>query len=309
MVCEQRKAPNVARRRECGSRRSGSVGRAIGLAAIAALAGILAETAAAQDGTARRLRIASWNLAEADASVLVPRRVAAPKPVWRHTFGAERRTTPKQQAEPHQIDADIVLLQGVTSLRSVRDLFPPRDWRLVVSRQLLLQVAQLGSAAYDLVDVDDGSGDVTSPIPVTAVLVRYQTGRRVTGKAHVMDETSLTAKDGSPPTTIASTGVRVRDGNRTVWAVSVAFSETCEDEAAPCPERQALETWRRTQREAGVPVVVGGQLRDQGAVYGPLPVCSRQAITIEADGSGGPARQAAAPVDGSGCIALMTLGE
>ncbi len=70
------------------------------------------------------LRLMSWNVASSPYAIAM-RKIKSSAPAWRTSFGSERRTNdappPPQSA---LIDADVVLLQGITNPRALRRLFP-----------------------------------------------------------------------------------------------------------------------------------------------------------------------------------------
>lgn len=151
-------------------------------------------------------------------------------------------------------------------MREVRRLFPARDWKLVVSRQLLTSDDPL----------DPWSRDAVASRPVTAIAVRYQQGVRVIGQDHTME---LAAHDASAPAGAAppaATAVRLNVQGKTVWAVSVALTPGCAADAG-CPARAALEHWRQARRSEGDVTIAGGGL--EGAAAG--SVCSGQTITAD----------------------------
>src|SRR5690606_5515137 len=87
-----------------------------------------------------RLRIATLN---AFTNPITPAPVGEPEPVWRHTFGAERRAAAVRR--PLRFKPDIVLLHGVMTVASARQLFPARHYHLRVSRQILQQPERAGA--------------------------------------------------------------------------------------------------------------------------------------------------------------------
>ena len=101
-----------------------------------------------------------------------------PAPQWRTSFGSERRSEPVKAKSSTSVDADIVLLQGVTHVPTLRRWFPAGQWRLVVSRQI-------HAASAD----PDANATVAdrAPIPTTAVAVRLRRGLRVTGQDHLLE--------------------------------------------------------------------------------------------------------------------------
>ena len=270
--------------------------------ALAGLAVSANGASSAESVSAKSLRIVSWDLAGAP-NIRPNKALEAARPAWRTTFGSERRTQAAQEKKvtgPLAIDADVVLLQGLTSMRMVRRLFPARDWRLVVSRQILERDDPL----------DPWSQDAMSIVPTTAVAVRYQQDIRVTAQDHLME---LAAPE--PPSNAASTekpaagtAVRISAAGQTLWVVSVAFTQSCLANVTACAARENLESWRRIHRIAGDLTLVGGRLTSTFSGMLPPPPCDGQAI--EAD----PKPPSAEPATGertldptAGCLVHLNL--
>lgn len=171
-----------------------------------------------------------------------------PQPVWRHTFGSERRAAAVRQ--PLRFKADVVLLHGVTNVASVRQMFPARVYHLVVSRQILQQSVLQGR----------------SPVATTAVGIRRDAGLRVVAQDHLLplaaDEPS-----GSEERLAAGTAVKLMGSRGTLWVLAL--------DVAPCPEdsprsghtlceaamRQlvTVDEWLSEQAQAGEAVIAGGR--------------------------------------------------
>jgi hypothetical protein len=181
------------------------------------------------------LKIVSFDLAAA-AGLATVTDSAAKRPSWRTSFGSEIRSETRRARPALAIDADVVLLQGLASIREARRLFPAREWKLVVSRQILSM---------------DEVPDEARKFAATAVAVRYQTDVRVTGQDHLMDLGG--AGDLAP----AATAVRLTFDGRTMWILSAALPEGCAGEAS-CAAAAAIERWRRARRDAGDMTVAGG---------------------------------------------------
>ena len=275
------------------------------------------------------LRVMSLDVSNAPA-IQQPVVPSAGKPAWRTSFGSERESKPEPSGPVPGLDADVVLLQGVTGLKSLNKAFPGRTWRLIVSRQMVVTDDPVDPRSYEAV----------SNQPATAVAVRYQAGLRVAGQEHflapyrpqatedatieppaIKDTNRLTAGTadliaGTPhliagtPHLIAGTAVRLNIGGRFVWVTSVAFAEPCAEAAKPCPQRDNLETWRQTKIGAGEAVITGGLRQAPLSVSaGPLPACADQSIVVLA------ARKAATPqlerareASGLGCTAVADAG-
>lgn len=207
----------------------------------------------------------------------VARKPDTPAPQWRTSFGSERRSEPVMSKPSTAVDADIVLLQGVTEVPTLRRWFPAGQWRLVVSRQLSAAVAN----------------SEVSPVPTTAVAVRLRRGLRLTGQTHLLE---LADALGQGPTAITAAGTAVRvliDGRQT-WAISVLLPENCGDD---CPGRAALENWHREREREDIRRVTGGRFerasaadarstdgcRQFGLRLDPAPPPPRQRFTIAAE--------------------------
>lgn len=112
----------------------------------------------------------------ATAPDLMPPPAPVVRPAWRTSFGSERQTAPapkpsaRDQLAASLEGADVVLIQGVGSVRPLRRLFPPRHWRLIVSR----------SAAAKSV------AQAPEPIAMTAIAVKARPELRVTARAFAL---------------------------------------------------------------------------------------------------------------------------
>lgn len=181
----------------------------------------------------RAVRIALVNLKDAATAGAI----ATSEPVrssWRHTFGAERKTEVRgQRLDPSSWAADVVLIQGFSSLRETRKLFPARGWKLVMPRQL--------------VDAQTTVKQAERP-PATAIAVRHRLGLRVAGQELKLDPGTGTA-------------VRLLVAGSPVWLMS----------AAPVAEDSpAVEAWLDAKKALGEQTVIGGRLpaglpRDRGS--------------------------------------------
>ncbi len=215
------------------------------------------------------LRIASIDLSTSPgAAVLL--KPADSKPTWRTSFGAERQTVVKPKLIAGSIDADVVLLQGLTSIRVARALFPARAWRLVISRQLLMSEDP----------VDPWSRDSVLSIPVTAVAVRYQRGLRITGQAHLQDLASTgDAEVQLESHASAATALRLKTRGHVFWVLSVSLpAGACAPSRGACREPRALEDWRQKKAKSGEAVIVGGTLTNPAPKALPPPPCPGQVI-------------------------------
>ncbi|MGE5266923.1 MAG: hypothetical protein ACM3L9_06115 [Deltaproteobacteria bacterium] len=169
---------------------------------------------------------------------------ATPTAQWRTSFGSERRSEPARPKPKAAIDADIVLLQGVTDVRAMRAWFPAGQWRLIASPHIFA-----GSA-----DQMDGSAPAPpTPIPATAVAVRLRPGLRITAKDHLPE---VAGPPGDAAGGAAATAARIRFENRETWAVSVFLPDGC---AGSCPQRTALDRWYEARAAENVRRVTGGR--------------------------------------------------
>lgn len=226
------------------SRRAGPVG------AVAAFVGALlaGNTCLAEENRPRplQLRIASIDITSTRPVPSVPEEST---PVWRHTFGAERRAEATRRPLP--IAADIVVLRGVTSLAPVRQMFPARAYYVLASRQLLQQ--------------PDGSAQ---SIETTALAIRRDTGLRVTAQDHLLQMAE------PPPGTelrlAAGTAVRLIGHGRMIWVLALDLAQGCPNEAAAArfqhtscqaAERQldVVDEWLSARMASGETLIVAGR--------------------------------------------------
>ncbi len=250
-----------------------AIGRAVRGACLAALIGCLALNAGTShaqpdvqreaDGKTRlHLRIASMTVA---GRKVAPSRPEPSQPVWRHTFGAERRAEATAVRQPVRFSADIVVLQGVTSLAPVRQMFPARRYQVLASRQLLQQAATVAAGA--------------EPAGTTALAVRRDTGLRVTAQDHLIGAAELAA--GAGVAAAAATAVRLSGSGRALWVMAFDLAQGCPAGTPPAdaaagvcpaakPQLDALEAWLSVRLDAGETVILAGRLhRPLGAA--PLP--------------------------------------
>lgn len=237
------------------------------------------------------LHIVSFDIGQAPG-ITAARPEPGKRPAWRTSFGAEIRTGPKRVMPALDLDADVVLLQGVTSMREVRRLFPARAWKLVVSRQLL------GSDD----PLDPWTRDAVASVPATAVAVRYQRGLRVTGQDHLL-EMAADAGSGSktPP---AATAVRLARRGTVLWVISAALTPDCAANPLTCAAYGSLQSWREARRSAGEPTIAGGRIAGGKADA----ACAGQAIDggdLEPGRDGGHAPSERHGV--AGCVARLAL--
>jgi hypothetical protein len=163
----------------------------------------------------------------------------AEAPRWRTSFGSERRSEAAMAKPTTSVDADIVLLQGVTDVPALRRWFPAGQWRVVASRQLIAS------------ENEDRAGPT---VPSTAIAVRLRQGLRVTAQTHLAELADALGQGPDAPSA-AGTAVRVNLANRQTWAVSVHLPEACPPD---CPGRQALQRWHDARASDNVRRVTGG---------------------------------------------------
>jgi hypothetical protein len=242
-----------------------------------------------------RLKIASWDLSEVP-HLMPPLPATEQAASWRTSFGSERRSEAASKPVPASSnspvpDADIILLQGVSDVAALRRLLPPRQWRLVVSRWV----------------------STAPPGAMTAVAIRARRGLRITGREPAFE---VAISEHAPA---SATAVRIADGTRMLWLLSVSLDDACAASKDPCVARDRVAQWQQGKRGGGVLAIVGGHLAtsqietsqsaktDKAATPTPSDACRHQAI----DGAtlGGAAQQpvVGAKKDGAGCVALAEL--
>lgn len=220
--------------------------------------------ASAQTARGGTLRIASWNLTHLSNEEAQKLRKAQkpPQRAWRNTFGAERRTADWRRRGLHGIDADIIALQGVTSIQDVRRIFPAKVYHLVVSRAALSELhgnvtsrAQAGSAGF------------------TAIAVRRRRGLRVAGQRHF---TVPAIGPALLSNTLPGLALRLSVDRQPIWIASVQFRDTCKTKQSrqPAPQCDAerlmaagVSEWIERTRVSGYAVIMTGHL-EAGLVRG-----------------------------------------
>lgn len=260
-----------------------------------------ASSSAADD----RLILLSVDAASLPRAVVVASKpqTSAPPPQWRTSFGSERRSPITPEKPATAVDADIVMLQGVTDVPTLRRWFPAGQWRLVVSRQLIQ------SDAASVVAADAMAPDAVPrpPVPTTAIAVRLRRGLRLTGQEHLL-ELAGESGPGQAAAGAAGTAVRVWIAGRETWAVSVLLPASCSGgSAVPCPARDALARWHATKEEEGARRVTGGRFTADG---GPEGGCN--AFGLRLDPAPPPPKAqytAATPTADLGCAATVIVAK
>lgn len=252
------------------------------------------EAASVAMGPAEPLKIVSFDLSLAPG--LSESRPKAPeKPSWRTSFGSEIRQTEKWTVPDLGIDADVVLLQGLTSMREARRLFPAREWKLIVSRQLIGRDDP----------PDPWARDASRVQPVTAVAVRFQPGVKVTGQDHLDVSATETADGRTASSGPAATAVRLNVDGRRVWMVSAALPETCATLTSHCDAMRRVQEWRERRRSEDGPTLVGGRL---GTVPASSGGCTVQSILSDSLGpSLAPPQSETSDTPVAGCVATLHL--
>jgi hypothetical protein len=281
----------------------------LGAAVIAASIAVSPATAGGSrpDEATGGLTIAILDLAEVPA-LAPPKPMRTDQSAWRTSFGSERKSEPKVKASSPDsplaaiADADAVLIQGVHAAAPLRRLFPPRTWRLIVSRDL-------AAAANSPRGTNAGSDAA-----ITAIAIKARPDLRVTARAAGLRLEATEAQDdsgASPQTTV--TAVRLVDAGRAIWLASVALPAGCR-EASACPARQQLNAWRDTKRGDGELTVIGG--RTQAEQSGRAPTVENP-TACTAHGIDADSHWQSIPVPAlenlqnptSGCITMIRLGD
>ena len=239
------------------------------------------------------LKILSWNVASSPYAIAM-RKIKVSAPAWRTSFGSERRTI---EAPPPpragMIDADVVLLQGITNPRALRRIFPARTWRLVFSKKAL-EALPKGSVFTAPV----------STVEVEAVAIRFREGLRIVNRAEAMSDApgadpASPAVSASAPAAAPGLAVKVVDRGRTLWFASI--SPVCAPAESGCDAASAISRWQGARRSDGEDVITGGSATgDAGATP-----CNLQAI--RADAGSGAAASKGEMRDALGCVAELLL--
>jgi hypothetical protein len=269
---------------------------------------VLAFPAAAEEPPpppAHGLTIAILDLAEL-------RELATPPPAtsrasaWRTSFGSERQTEPEVKLSAGHgplaalAGSDAVLIQGVKAAAPLRRLFPPRAWRLVVSRRIIAPEHPLGRTTKN------------ADLPAaTAIAVRAGADLRVTARtlALRLEEPEIgTASTPDIPAT--ATAVRLKDRGRTLWLASVALPPSCG--SGPCPAREHLDAWRKSKRGSGEATLVGGRMigsPTSGGDGGLSASCPSHGIDSDLEWRLlQSSKNAISPDSATSCISIVRLG-
>lgn len=193
------------------------------------------------------LKIVSWDLKSAVATGLLEEQQIIDK-TWRHTFGAEMRATTRPRTAAADLNADVVLLQNVSSIRETRNLFPARYWNVIFPRRIL-------AAERD--------GRPQRRAHMTALAYRYRRGLRITGHEHL----DVPPARGQPRTKTdksKSAGLAIRFAyySDVFWVVSAHLPKTCTLSGTPqsCAQAEHLTSWRESLKIAQDRMIIGGPL-------------------------------------------------
>jgi hypothetical protein len=201
----------------------------------------------------RKLRLAVWNVSHltTEEAAELARANRPERTVWRNTFGAERRTATWQRHGRAGIDADIIALQGISTVKDVRRMFPARKFHVVFSRSALMNLdSSFGSRQ------DDSNG-------LTAIAIRRRPGLRMAGQRHfVAPRLGSTALQATAP----GLAIRVNPGaGQFIWVANIALNPDCHTATTPTPEcdgerlaKASIDAWFDTARRSGTPVVLAG---------------------------------------------------
>lgn len=255
------------------------------------------------------LRIAILDLAQLPDLAPPPSAAETRHTAWRTSFGAERQTEPpvvKVIAGEGSLKSlagiDAVLIQGVRAAAPLRRLFPPRSWRLIVSRRII--------ATDDPLAYRTNKAELPA---ATAIAIRAHESLRVTARTLALPLDDPAAPPSAASLPAAATAVRLVDTRgRALWLASVALPPVCGDGASACPPRQSLDTWRATRRQSGEPTVIGGRLAGAPAatVKAAPTACSDHGIDSDLKSQSLPPQADGNSSDSSkGCISIIQLGD
>lgn len=251
------------------------------------------------------LRLASIDLRTSTLAPPVERPATADKTTWRTTFGSERRSgDPRPRPLTGSLDADVVFVKGVTALRPLRRIFPANDWRLVLSRQLLVSDDPM----------DPWSRDAVSAVPTTAIAVRYAAGWRIMEQEAIpalgggLSEPAATAPYVPRAAAVTAARLKIAHGP-SIWLAAIDLPpHACAASEPGCDRPQALADWQNTKRQRGEIVVTGGHLTAREPRALPPPPCAGDAIETARPQHTSAPEQTESTHDGTlGCIAAVTL--
>ena len=204
------------------------------------------------------LQIATWDISLAEES-LFSQRKKKKKTAWRHTFGSERKDARKTRLGVFNLDVDVVLLQGVRDVRSLRQVFPRREWRLILSRDYLRNAPTLSRLPFDLQAFDIAAIERVLEQPVTVVAVRYQRRLRVRAIRHIKNSNYTDQSDPKATRRPSATAVRLNYFGSTLWLMSLDVVPHCQQDQSSCDIWQAAEAWYRTLNNTEHVLAIAGR--------------------------------------------------
>lgn len=158
----------------------------------------------------KSLTIAVWSVPEQPRAARSRRTNDQDQRRWRNTFGAEWRSPAWRWLGPANFDADIIVLQGITDLATIRHLFSARTHQVIISRQILVKPRK-------------STG-------ITGFAIRRRRGLSVTGAEHIWWRPAkypIEAADAMAALPAAITAVRLRNAQRQIWIFSIAVADGC----------------------------------------------------------------------------------
>jgi hypothetical protein len=166
----------------------------------------------------KSLTIAVWSVPEQPRAARSRRASNQDQKRWRNTFGAEWRSPAWRWLGPANFDADIIVLQGITDLTTIRHLFSARTHQVIVSRQILVKPRK-------------STG-------ITGFAIRRRRGLSVTGAEHIWWRPAkypIAVAEAMAALPAAITAVRLRNAQRQIWIASIAVSDGCKPTDAAKP--------------------------------------------------------------------------
>ncbi|MEO1205628.1 MAG: hypothetical protein AAFV45_04785 [Pseudomonadota bacterium] len=191
------------------------------------------------------LHITSWDLKTAVQTGLLQERKEI-KQQWRNTFGAEMRASVQADTAAANLNADMVMLQNVSSIEETRRLFPARQWNVIFSSHIV---------------TTERDGRPQRAAHMTAIAYQYARGLRVTGKNEPgfdRQQATTNAEDGRS----SSMAVRFSYYGDVFWLVSTHLQNGCTlgENRPDCPNVGDIQKWRAERTQKNDRVVFGGAL-------------------------------------------------
>jgi hypothetical protein len=158
----------------------------------------------------KSLTIAVWSMPALPHAAESGYRPGESEQRWRNTFGSERRSAAWRWLGPAGLDADVILLQGIVDVGTVRRLFGARTHLFVISRQILVRPKKTAG--------------------VTGVVIRRRRGLGISKFQHIWwrpHSYPIPPGDAVNALPAAITAVRLRTADRQFWVASVAVGSGC----------------------------------------------------------------------------------